>query len=103
MMAGLLLRPHREPSAQSARLGILDFFLLALWWLYLYVSQVVCWQYAYPNQAGYNQNFDLLSIVEGILLTAVLAVFWTQTLGSGAGFTPPSVARSSSTTFGSSC
>lgn len=81
MMAGMLLRPHREPSAQSARLGILDFFLLALWWLYLYVSQVVCWQYAYPNQAGYNQNFDLLSIVEGILLTAVLAVFWTQTSG----------------------
>lgn len=81
MMAGLLLRPHREPSAQSARLGILDFFLLALWWLYLYVSQVVCWQYAYPNQEGYNRNFDLLSIVESLLLTAVLVVFWTQTSG----------------------
>ncbi|HKD44666.1 MAG TPA: hypothetical protein VKD24_03335, partial [Candidatus Angelobacter sp.] len=25
MMAGLLLRPHREPSPRSARLGILDF------------------------------------------------------------------------------
>jgi len=82
MMAGLLLRPHREPSAQSARLGILDFFLLALWWLYLYVSQVVCWQYAYLNQDGYNRNFDLLSIVESVLLTAVLVVFWVQTSGN---------------------
>jgi len=81
MMAGLLLRPHREPSAQSARLGILDFSLLFVWWLYLYVSQVVCWQYAYVNQDGYNRNFDLLSIVEACLFVAVLSVFWMQTSG----------------------
>jgi len=81
MMAGLLLRPHREPSAQSARLGILDFSLLLVWWLYLYTSQVVCWQYAYINQDGYNRNFDLLSIVEACLFVAVLSVFWMQTSG----------------------
>lgn len=81
MMAGFLLRPHREPSAQSARLGILDFGLLLVWWLYLYTSQVVCWQYAYPNQDGYNRNFDLLSMVEAGLLVAVLSVFWMQTSG----------------------
>jgi len=81
MMAGLLLRPHREPSAQSARLGILDFSLLFVWWLYLYTSQVVCWQYAYINQDGYNRNFDLLSIVEACLFVAVLSVFWMQTSG----------------------
>lgn len=81
MMAGLLLRPHRQPSAQSARLGILDFLLLLLWWVYLYMSLVVCWQYAYPNIDAYNRNFDLLSIVEGVLLAAVLGVFWMQTSG----------------------
>jgi len=81
MMGGLLLRPHREPSAQSARLGILDFSLLLVWWLYLYLSQVVCWQYAYTSQEGYNRNFDALSVIEGILLTAVLTVFWMQTSG----------------------
>jgi diguanylate cyclase (GGDEF)-like protein len=81
MMGGLLLRPHREPSPQSARLGILDFSLLFVWWLYLYTSQVVCWQYAYPNQDGYNQNFDLLSILEACLFVAVLSVFWMQTSG----------------------
>jgi diguanylate cyclase (GGDEF)-like protein len=79
MMAGLLLRPHREQSARSARLGLLDFFLLLLWWLYLYIAQVVCWQYAYPNVDGYNRNFDLLSLVEAALLAAVLSVFCMET------------------------
>jgi len=81
MMAGLLLRPHREQSARAAQLGVLDFFLLLLWWLYLYISQVVCWQYAYPNLDGYDRNFDLLSLVEAVLLAAVLVFFWRETSG----------------------
>ena len=81
MMAGLLLRPHLEPSARSARLGVMDFCLLLLWWIYLYISLVVCWQYVYPNQEGYNRNFDRLSLVEAILLTAVLVAFWAETSG----------------------
>ena len=81
MMAGLLLRPHRQQSKRTAQLGVLDFFLLLLWWLYLYISQVVCWQYAYPNVDGYNRNFDLLSLVEAALLAAVLSVFWLETSG----------------------
>lgn len=81
MMAGLLLRPHLEPSARSARLGIMDFCLLLLWWIFLYISLVVCWQYVYPNQEGYNRNFDRLSLVEAVLLTAVLVAFWAETSG----------------------
>jgi diguanylate cyclase (GGDEF)-like protein len=81
MMAGLLLRPHREPPERSARLGALDFLLLALWWLYLYVSFVVCWQYVSPNVDAYNRNFDLLSWAETILLAAVLSVFYFQSSG----------------------
>ncbi|HET6178343.1 MAG TPA: GGDEF domain-containing protein [Candidatus Sulfotelmatobacter sp.] len=81
MLAGLLLRPHRQPSERSARLGILDFSLLFLWWLYLYVSFVVCWQYVWPDEASYNQNFDLLSIAEAIILSGVTIVFWLQTSG----------------------
>jgi diguanylate cyclase (GGDEF)-like protein len=81
MFAGLLLRPHRQPTERSARLGALDFALLALWWLYLYVSYVICWQYLAPNEAAYNRNFDLLSGAESILLACVLAVFWRQSSG----------------------
>ena len=81
MFAGLLLRPHRQPSERSARLGALDFSLLLLWWLYLYVSFVVCWQYVSPNEDAYNRNFDWLSGAECILITFVSALFWRQTSG----------------------
>ena len=81
MMAGLLLRPHRQPSERSTRLGALDFFLLLLWWFYLYVSFVISWQYISPNEGAYNINFDLLSGAESILLVGVLLVFWRKSSG----------------------
>ena len=81
MFAGVLLRPHRQPSERSARLGLPDFFLLVLWWLYLYVSFVVCWQYISPNEDGYNRNFDLLAAAESILLAVVLAIYWLESSG----------------------
>ncbi|HEY6372432.1 MAG TPA: GGDEF domain-containing protein [Candidatus Sulfotelmatobacter sp.] len=81
MMGGLLLRPHRQPSERSARLGVLDFSLLLLWWLYLYVSFVVCWQYISPNEDAYNRNFDVLSTAETVLITCVLLAFWRESSG----------------------
>jgi diguanylate cyclase (GGDEF)-like protein len=80
-MAGLLLRPHQEPSAGNLRLGALDFLLLLLWWLYLYVSLVMSWQYVSVNQDGYNQNFDMLSWSENIAFALVLGIFWLRTSG----------------------
>jgi diguanylate cyclase (GGDEF)-like protein len=80
MFAGLLLRPHRQP-AERTRAGVLDFLLLLLWWLYVYVSYVVCWQYASPNPDAYNRNFDILSGTESILLACVLLIFWRQSSG----------------------
>ena len=82
MMAGLLLRPHQHPSDRSARLGVLDFLLLLLWWLYVYVSFVVCWQYVSPNEDLYNRNFDLLSGVESVLIIVVLVMFYRESSGT---------------------
>ena len=81
MIAGLLLRPHRQPSERSARLGALDFLLLLMWWLYLYVSFVVCWQYVSPNEVAYSRNFDLLAGAENILFAAILFAFWLESSG----------------------
>jgi diguanylate cyclase (GGDEF)-like protein len=81
MMAGLLLRPHREPSSRSARLGALDFSLLMLWWVYIYICFIVCWQYISPNQAGYDRNFDVLSGAGTALLIVITLIFCFQTSG----------------------
>jgi diguanylate cyclase (GGDEF)-like protein len=81
MLAGLLLRPHLQPSERSARLGALDFSLLLLWWLYLYVFYVICWQYVSPDLASYDRNYDLLYAGEALVLASVLGVFWSRTSG----------------------
>src|SRR5271169_2632274 len=86
MVAGLLLRPHREPSERGARLGVLDFFLLLLWWLYLYVSLIVSWQYVSPNLDIYNRNFDVLSGAQTILFAGVLIFFWIDSAGKWKAF-----------------
>jgi diguanylate cyclase (GGDEF)-like protein len=81
MIAGVLLRPHQQPVERSVRLGLLDFLLLLLWWLYLYVSFVVCWQYPSPNQATYSRNFDVLSGAETILLVGIVLRFAHESSG----------------------
>jgi len=81
MIAGVLLRPHRQPDERNARLGVIDLLLLFLWWLYLYASFVVCWQYVSPNEGAYNVNFDFLSGAETVLLAGVLLVFWRESRG----------------------
>ena len=83
MIAGLLLRPHRLPleRERNGRLGLLDFFLLALWWLFLYASFVVCWQYIFTNEDAYNRNFDLLSGAGTVLFACVLLIFWVESAG----------------------
>ena len=82
ILASLLLRPHLQPSARSARLGALDFSLLLLWWLYLYVFYVICWQYASHDLAHYDRNYNLLDAGEALVLAFVLAVFWYRSLGT---------------------
>jgi hypothetical protein len=81
MIAGLLLRPHREPSHTSAQLGLLDFLLLLLWWLYLYVAFVVTWQYPWPNEPTYSRNYDLLSAAQAVLMCGTVLLFWRESHG----------------------
>src|ERR1700756_3649664 len=45
LMAALALRPHVPRDEYSARVGRLDFALLLIWWLYLYVLIVMPWKY----------------------------------------------------------
>ncbi len=81
ILAGLLLRPQLQPSERSARLGALDFSLLLLWWLYLYVFYVICWQYVSPDLAHYDRNYNLLDAAEALVLAFVLGVFWHRASG----------------------
>ncbi len=81
LMAALALRPHVPRDEYAARLGRLDFTLLLVWWIYLYVLFVIPWQYVVPNISAYNNNLNQAYSVEKLVLLTGLAVSWITSKG----------------------
>ena len=81
MMAALALRPHSPQEEYSARLRRLDFALMMVWWMYLYVFAVMAWQYVVPNIEAYNANLNLLYLIEKIAFLSALVVAWMKSKG----------------------
>jgi signal transduction histidine kinase len=74
LMAAIGLRPHVPRDEYAARVGRLDFTLLVVWWIYLYVLLVMPWQYVVPDIAAYNRNLNLAYNTEKIAyLTGLVA------------------------------
>src|SRR5579863_1810722 len=76
MMAALALRPHAPQDEYSPRLRRLDFTLMMVWWMYLYIFAVMAWQYIVPNIADYNSNLNLLYLIEKLAFLSALFVAW---------------------------
>jgi signal transduction histidine kinase len=81
MMAALALRPHAPQEEYSPRLRRLDFALMMIWWMYLYVFAVMAWQYVVPDIAAYNDNLNLLYLIEKLAFLTALAVAWLNSKG----------------------
>jgi signal transduction histidine kinase len=82
MMAALALQPHLEQDNRTARLGALDFALLLVWWIYLYLYAVIPWQYANTNATTYEHNLNVLYLTEKMAFLAGVAVVWSRSQGS---------------------
>jgi signal transduction histidine kinase len=76
LMAALALRPHVPRDEYSGRVGRLDFALLLVWWLYLYVLIVMPWQYVVPDIANYNRNLNNLYAAEKLAFLLGLVACW---------------------------
>jgi signal transduction histidine kinase len=83
LMAALALRPHVQQDEYTARLRYLDFALLLVWWVYLYVLAVIPWQYVVPDAEPYNRNLNSLYLIEKLALLATIVFAW---LGSKGGW-----------------
>jgi signal transduction histidine kinase len=81
VMAALALRPHIAPDEYGTRLGRLDFLLLLVWWLYLYVLVVIPWQYVIADPTAYTRNLNTLYLGQQLALLVVLAMFWIGATG----------------------
>lgn len=82
MMAALALQPHVEQDERTTRLGSLDFALLLIWWVYLYLFAVIPWQYALMDETVYEHNLNALYLTEKMVLLAALFLMWSRSKGS---------------------
>jgi signal transduction histidine kinase len=81
MMAAAALQPHIEPDDRTTRFGSLDFTLLLVWWLYLYLFAVIPWQYAHTNEALYEHSLNAIYLAEKLVFLAVVALLWLRSRG----------------------
>jgi diguanylate cyclase (GGDEF)-like protein len=81
-MAALALQPDRDRREPSSHVGSLDFTLLLLWWLYLYLFVVIPWQYVSPNEVLYGRSFDFLYLLEHFVFLACVSAAWLGSDGA---------------------
>ncbi len=82
MMAAVAIQPHVQKDDRTIRAGMLDFALLLIWWLFLYLFIVIPWQYVHPVESLYGRSFDLLYVSEELVLAAGLFLVWQRSLGT---------------------
>jgi signal transduction histidine kinase len=82
MMGALALQPHAEQDERTTRLGSLDFALLLMWWLYLYLYSVIPWQYVHNNETVYEHSLNVLYLTEKLVFLGGLALLWLRGRGS---------------------
>jgi signal transduction histidine kinase len=78
MTAALAMQPQVEQDHRTTRLGSLDFSMLLIWWLYLYVVTVIPWQYVFWNDTRYEHNLNVLYLIEKMVFLGALAVLWAR-------------------------
>jgi signal transduction histidine kinase len=72
MMAAAALRPGSRQREQKFLLSTLNFLILLLWWVYLYMFLVYPNEYVVMDQAVYNTYYFSLFVVEFAVLMSVL-------------------------------
>jgi diguanylate cyclase (GGDEF)-like protein len=80
-IAALLLQPHLEPRERRDAFSPVDFVLLLLWCLYLYLFFVTPWQYVSPNEAIYGMNYNRLDGLLDVAQLGLLGFLWIGSSG----------------------
>jgi len=82
LMAAVALRPHRPQEGRKAVLDAINFLMLLIWWVFLYAFVVFPDQYVALNAAVYSRNYDLLYLLENLVLVLVLGMAASSAEGS---------------------
>ena len=82
MIAALGLQPHLQQRHRPVRLGYLEFLLLTLWWVYLYLFFVIPWQYVSYSSELYGYSYNILDIAEKLVFVTGVGILWLRTRGA---------------------
>lgn len=72
IMAAVALRPHRPQENQKVYFTTLNFLMLLMWWVFLYAFIVFPDEYVVLNVHVYSRSYDLLYLLENLVLLAIL-------------------------------
>ncbi len=67
-MAALALLPHTRKMRETLRYGFVDFSLLAMVWLYVYIFVAVPWKTVWPNAALFDKRDLQIYVVENAVV-----------------------------------
>ncbi len=81
MMAAVAQQPDVQQDERELRLGTLDFALLLLWWIFVYVYTVIPWQYVLPNETSYSHNLNSAYLLEKMAFLIGLGILWYRSSG----------------------
>jgi signal transduction histidine kinase len=82
MIAALGLQPHLQHGQRPLRLGYLEFLLLMLWWVYLYLFFVIPWQYVSYNSELYGYSYNILDVAEKLVFVVGVGILWLKVRGA---------------------
>ncbi|MGH2481310.1 MAG: hypothetical protein ACRDHW_16780, partial [Ktedonobacteraceae bacterium] len=74
MIAALGIMPHLRGDERDERIRMLDFTLLLIWWVFIYVYLVIPWQTVRVDEPTYSANFNFAYLTEKMVLLASLAI-----------------------------
>lgn len=82
LMAAVALRPHQPQEQKKLYFSTLNFLMLLLWWVFLYAFVVFPDEYVRTNTAVYSHRFDVLYLLEKLILLGAVALLAAKTRGS---------------------
>jgi len=72
MMAAAVMRPGSRQQEQKFHLSTLNFLILLLWWVYVYMFLVYPNEYILPNKISFDSYYYVLFVMEFAVLLAIL-------------------------------
>ncbi len=80
-MAAIALQPHKDQQVRKLTYGYVDFTLLLLWWVYLFLFTVSPWNLAVSEPAVYNHTYNILANIQNMVIVGGFGVLWLRAKG----------------------